>query len=158
MSALNFNMERVISLRNILKETSLIQDGHKDASLVVIHNSETGNIVAFERLEGEDGLICGGVESGEGLIDAAIREAKEESGLTLEEEDVIYLFSMASDSTMVHCYYYDVASESDPVVSIGEEFSSEGRPVWVNPETFLAESSDKFKEFNNVLLTTLGFA
>lgn len=159
MSIANLEVPRLVALRTILREMShFVPTDIKDASLVVIHNSETGNIVSFKRADGVDGLICGGVDAGEGLIDAAVREAKEECGLVLDEEETLYLFSMLApgSKTMVHCYYYDVAKEKDPEVFIGEDFASEGVPDWVNPLTFLDDSTGKFKEFNTVLLTNIG--
>lgn len=159
MSIANLEVTRLVALRKILKEMAhFVPTDIKDASLVVIHNSETGNIVTFERADGEDGIICGGVDEGEGLIDAAVREAKEECGLEIDEEDTTYLFSMLAPGgkVMVHCYYYDVAKESDPEVFIGEEFATEGKPVWNNPLSFLDDSSGKFKDFNTVLLSTIG--
>lgn len=94
----------------------------KEAVQVVILN-EHGQVLVVSRKDDHSafGLVGGKVDEGETLMEAIIRETKEETGLTIFEKDLIQIFSMHRNGYMGYTYLTDhykgeIQTDEDHVV------------------------------------------
>jgi len=134
----------------------------KEAVQVVILNKD-GEVLAVSRKHDHNdfGLVGGKVDEGETLIEAIIRETKEETGLTIYKKDLIQIFSMHRDNYMGYTYLidkYDGEIETDePHVVKWTTFDEIIRKTFGKWNKMVAESLEsmgvKFKlHDNNCLL------
>lgn len=66
---------------------------------------------------------AGHIDQGETVIESAVREAKEEIGLTIDPEQLLYLFSLRtplSPNEIDHVYLYEATSDFVPAFDDGE--------------------------------------
>ena len=107
----------------------MITGNNKEASLVVAHNSQ-GKVLAvtrgFELSERDDwGLPGGMIQFGEQPLEAAIRECKEETGLTPRNLTLSYCDWGPGNLVFIHTYLAVVDEDPDLLLA-----SFEGIPDW----------------------------
>ncbi len=56
--------------------------------IIIVRNKDGKYLILRQKKDNSYSCISGGIEEGEDFIDAAIREAKEEAGLTLQRKDL----------------------------------------------------------------------
>lgn len=117
-------------------------------NMVMVQNPDTGEVIVQRRVKSWCGISFPGghVEDGECIYDSAVREIKEETGLTvsnLKYCGIIYWFNnKTGDKYFVHLYKTTDYS--------GEMFSEteEGRVFWTSvEELYNMELSPNFREY-----------
>lgn len=122
---------------------------------LIIKNGDFNNFVAVHRKENQN-LVClpgGKVDPGENVLEAIVREVKEETGLIVEAKDCIPFFTEICPGDKQH-YLVTVflinLKEDKPLKS--EEIVD---PFWINKEDFFQKC--KFKDFNEKTFKQLEF-
>jgi 8-oxo-dGTP diphosphatase len=111
---------------------------------VMIYNAETNEVLVQNRTKKyPDWSFPGGhVEKGESFYDCAVREVKEETGLTvsnLEYCGVLHWVNEENDDRYL-CFMYKTDHFSGELV----KESPEGTHFWMNRDEFLALPDEKF--------------
>lgn len=123
------------------------------AALTVVKALDTGRIAVISRFDNDEtGLPCGMIEANETPVVAASRELFEETGLAVVE-GLTESFILKDLDTVVHCFYGEVESETELGPEAG--FEDECYAEWEYPVDFIAGSTDRYYDFNNVLLYNL---
>lgn len=122
-------------------------------NMVMVQNPDTGEVVVQERVKSWCGISFPGghVEDGESIYDSAVREIKEETGLTisnLKACGIIYWFNnKTGDKYFVHLY--KTTDYSGEMLSETEE----GRVFWTFLEKLYGMNlSSNFREYLPVFL------
>lgn len=122
-------------------------------NMVMVHDKTTGKVIAQERVKSWCGVSFPGghVENGESIYDSAVREIKEETGLTIENLKycgIIYWFNNATeDKYFVHLY--KTTDYSGEML----EKTEEGRVFWTSiEELYNMNLSSNFREYLPVFL------
>lgn len=108
--------------------------------------------------DGEYKIPGGGVEKGENLIDALIREVLEETGLTVIRESIKEIGEVqeirrdsfdASCKYIAHSYFYfcDVEADCQDTQMTANEIAKGYIPVWEELDTIIANNERVQKEF-----------
>ncbi|MBQ2841623.1 MAG: 8-oxo-dGTP diphosphatase [Clostridia bacterium] len=131
-------------------------------NMVMVEDKSTGKVLVQERLKSWTGLSFPGghVEPGEGFIDSAVREVKEETGLdirNLRSCGVIHwIHKTRKDRYIV--FLYKTNDFSGKLLDSTEE----GRVFWINPDELKSRKlSSNFANylpmfFNNEYSEALG--
>lgn len=115
----------------------------KQVSKAVIVNSEDQYLLMQRNdhpVFGYDADLPGGTgEQGESTAQTMVREASEEIGLTITEEQLRLLYAGTAYSQKgTHQALYSICLDSTPVIALSDEHSSF---EWLDKETFLQKSS-----------------
>lgn len=122
-------------------------------NMVMVQNPDTKEVIVQERVKNWCGVSFPGghVENGESIYDSAVREIKEETGLTIENLKycgIIYWFNnVTEDKYFVHLYQTTDYS--------GEKLqeTEEGRVFWTSiEELYHMNLSSNFREYLPVFL------
>lgn len=122
-------------------------------NMVMVQDKSTGKVIVQERIKSWCGVSFPGghVENGESIYDSAVREIKEETGLTIENLKycgIIYWFNnVTEDKYFVHLYKTTDYS--------GEKLqeTEEGRVFWTSiEELYNMNLSSNFREYLPVFL------
>lgn len=108
--------------------------------------------------DGEYKIPGGGVEKGENLIDALIREVLEETGLTVIRESIKEIGEVqeirrdsfdANCKYIAHSYFYfcDVEADCQDTHMTANEIAKGYIPVWEELDTIIANNESVQKEF-----------
>ena len=126
----------------------------RSASLVVIRTPK--GIIGFQRKDGGLALPCGSIDDGELPENAAVREVKEETGISISVDELDPYGCMISPSgVLVYTYMVTLADNVTPSISKG--FENEGYPTvssFKHGDTF-GTNTDRFFDFNNLLLRNM---
>ena len=116
-------------------------------TMVMIHDESTGKVLVQDRLKSWHGLAFPGghVNDGESIVDCAIREIKEETGLDIDHLKacglVHLIYSENSDRYLV--FLFKTSDFSGELVSETDE----GRNYWVGIEELAKKPfADKFDQ------------
>lgn len=122
-------------------------------NMVMVQNPDTKEVIVQERVKSWCGVSFPGghVENGESLYDSAVREIKEETGLTIENLKycgIIYWFNNATeDKYFVHLY--KTTDYSGEML----EKTEEGRVFWTSiEELYNMNLSSNFREYMPLFL------
>ncbi|MBD3107884.1 8-oxo-dGTP diphosphatase [Bacillus sp. AGMB 02131] len=103
-------------------------------NMCMIYNEETNQVLVQNRLKSWKGIAFPGgkVEDGESLIDSAIREIKEETGLTVSHLEPCGVINWFNNETGERYFVFNYRTD----VYSGEllEHTDEGTVFWVNRE------------------------
>lgn len=103
-------------------------------NMVMVEDKSTGRVLVQERLKSWTGLSFPGghVEQGEGFVDSAIREVKEETGLDIKNLRpcgvIHWIHRTRKDRYIV--FLYKTGDFSGELL----EATEEGRVFWIEPE------------------------
>lgn len=117
-----------------------------------------GLYVMQKSSDGEYKIPGGGVEKGENLIDALIREVLEETGLTVIRESIKEIGEVqeirrdsfdANCKYIAHSYFYfcDVEADCQDTQMTANEIAKGYIPVWEELDTIIANNESVQKEF-----------
>jgi len=102
---------------------------YKDGKLAFVLRSHTG------WMDGKYGLPAGRVEKGESLLQATVREAQEEVGVTIQIKDLTHRLTMHrysdDDKTLWVDAYFEAASWTGDVINA--EPDKHGEVAWLDP-------------------------
>lgn len=122
-------------------------------NMVMVQDKTTGKVIVQERVKSWCGVSFPGghVENGESIYDSAVREIKEETGLTIENLKycgIIYWFNNVNeDKYFVHLY--KTTDYSGEML----EKTEEGRVFWTSiEELYNINLSSNFREYLPVFL------
>ncbi|MDE5994379.1 MAG: 8-oxo-dGTP diphosphatase, partial [Oscillospiraceae bacterium] len=122
-------------------------------NMVMVQDKITGKVIVQERIKSWCGVSFPGghVENGESIYDSAVREIKEETGLTIENLKycgIIYWFNnVTEDKYFVHLY--KTTDYSGKML----EKTEEGRVFWTSvKELYNMNLSSNFREYLPVFL------
>lgn len=122
-------------------------------NMVMVQDKQTGKVIVQERIKSWCGVSFPGghVENGESIYDSAVREIKEETGLTIENLKycgIIYWFNnVTEDKYFVHLY--KTTDYSGEML----EKTEEGRVFWTSIEELCNMNlSLNFREYLPVFL------
>lgn len=122
-------------------------------NMVMVQDKQTGKVIVQERIKSWCGVSFPGghVENGESIYDSAVREIKEETGLTIENLKycgIIYWFNnVTEDKYFVHLY--KTTDYSGEML----EKTEEGRVFWTSiEELYNMNLSSNFREYLPVFL------
>lgn len=122
-------------------------------NMVMVQDKTTGKVIVQERVKSWCGVSFPGghVENGESIYDSAVREIKEETGLTIENLKycgIIYWFNnVTEDKYFVHLY------QSTDYSGEMLEKTEEGRVFWTSiEELYNMNLSSNFREYLPVFL------
>lgn len=122
-------------------------------NMVMVQNPDTKEVIVQERKKSWCGVSFPGghVENGESIYDSAVREIKEETGLTIDNLKycgIIYWFNNATeDKYFVHLY--KTTDYSGEML----EKTEEGRVFWTSiEELYNMNLSSNFREYLPVFL------
>lgn len=122
------------------------------AAIIFIENSKGEVLVTTRRNSTTVGLVGGKVDDGETCVQAALREAREETGIALNESDLRYVFTEMSkdkdDKAFITTAYY---ARYDGEVTGGIEDGITCK--WANPSELIDNSP--FGEYNQKLMNHL---
>lgn len=122
----------------------------KLASTVLIFNRQ-GQILAVSRKEDKNdfGLPGGKINFGETVIQSAIRELKEETGLEIKESDLKEVFNRIDEDYAVICYLAKIDSAKGEIST-----TEKGVVRWVEPKEIILGC---FGKYNHNLLNYLNY-
>lgn len=122
-------------------------------NMVMVQNPDTKEVIVQERVKSWCGVSFPGghVENGESIYDSAVREIKEETGLTIENLKycgIIYWFNnVTEDKYFVHLY--KTTDYSGEML----EKTEEGRVFWTSiEELYNMNLSSNFREYMPLFL------
>lgn len=117
-------------------------------NMVMIEDKSTGRVLVQERVKSWKGLSFPGghVEPGESLVDSAVREVREETGLDIRNLKSCGVIHWAHNRNFNRyiVFLYKTSDYSGELLSETEE----GRVFWVDPEELKAmQLSENFEKY-----------
>lgn len=117
-------------------------------NMVMIQNSETGQVIVQERVKSWCGISFPGghVENGESIYDSAIREIKEETGLDIKNLKACGFMFWFNNKTedKYFIYFYKSTDYSGDLL----DKTDEGKVFWADPKEFKnMKLAPSFKEY-----------
>jgi 8-oxo-dGTP diphosphatase len=116
----------------------------KLVNMIMIHNKETDEVVVQQRLKRWPGWAFpgGGLEAGESLYACAVREAFEETGLSIKNLELCGMVHWCESGTDTRyiCFMYKTSDFSGTLTPQNDE----GRYFWMKVDELLKYPVEKF--------------
>ena len=111
-------------------------------NMVMIQNKDTGEVIVQDRIISWKGLSFPGghIEDGESIVDSAVREVQEETGLTPQNLKFCGVVHWLNDKTFER-YFVFLFKTADYTGNLISE-CNEGRNFWIPLEEFKNTSSE----------------
>lgn len=126
------------------------------ASLCVISSKDSGRVLVVHRKkDGELGLPCGKVDSGEITLEAAYRELEEETGISKWNilDGLDYIQDINFEGCIVSVFKGEIPIEIPVGPSKGHEY--EGKASWMSVKG-IEKTPGRFQDFNIVAIFNAG--
>ena len=94
----------------------------------------------------------GGIKKGEKLEDAAVREVQEETGISVDREQLHLMGDYVGDNYIVYTYFYFLKGNPDPELKLQKEEVADSKWVAIknlkNQKNMIEEKVDRFFKYS----------